>query len=256
MKKNIDVRKLKFISEDVHSYYDAMSAGLHLISHDLGGSLAAKDLQHLVLKDQIIKMKELVEKEDFEGLKEKINIALEMCEFAGLEKEKISRMFHILIGSKFDYGMVTIPGKIIPEIAIALNTKIAVSESVKEDLEVAFPANIWGGLSMELAKNASKAGATKIYFDYYINNNFFVLEVHDDGPGIIESLSQTPVKFFELFKLKNIKKKGGLDIIGNLIYQLGGQGECRTSKYGGTLFCISFPIKAYFLEGILYDLTK
>ncbi|MGD2089935.1 MAG: ATP-binding protein [Candidatus Aminicenantes bacterium] len=121
-------------------------------------------------------------------------------------------------------------------------------------LEIIFPENVLYGIISELITNADKhnKSKSKIEIKWGIQGSRFTLEVHDNGNGISDKLSD---KYIPLDLL--MPKSSGLHLINRIICLCGGHLFFSKSRHlGGTKVYIDFPIIAYYKRGKIYELRK
>ena len=114
--------------------------------------------------------------------------------------------------------------------------EIAVEAEVDE--VVADPVKL-ERIMVNLVRNALEAGAKKILIRVVQDENGWVFQIHDDGPGVKEEEIE---KIFQPFYTTKPSGTGlGLAIVSQEAYSMGGRVWVEDSHLGGACFCVFLP---------------
>ena len=137
------------------------------------------------------------------------------------------------------------------------NTELTIGRASPKTLVIVFPSNVLSGIMKELVRNAIKSNGNeriKMLINWRIESNKFIGEIHDNGPGIAENLTSS----FLPVDVLSIKQRGfGLKIIMRLLSESDGHlFFARSKRLGGSLAYFDFPVIAYYMRGVLHEVTK
>jgi K+-sensing histidine kinase KdpD len=137
---------------------------------------------------------------------------------------------------------------------------ISVAKRSPRTLEILFPRNVLCGIIAELVLNAARVTgqSPKVFIHWKVEGFVFTIEVHDNGPGVKLgqngrpiSTPKEPARYPELLSPQALGRSGsGLFLIANLLARIGGRISFKkSSRLGGTVVGIQFPINAYYVRG-------
>ena len=190
-------------------------------------------------------------------LSKKLGPREDVLEELGILKEEVERVRQIIRKMTLVSPTQSNPSpleinKIVQDIVRLLDSSILDSSGVKVQMTLApnLPlVNVDGGKLIQvitnLVKNAVEAmpagGRINITTKLADDRRHALLVVRDDGPGLPEQVRT------HVFEPQQSTKGGdhfglGLSIVRNLITEMNGTIECRTSEQTGTAFIISLPI--------------
>ncbi len=193
------------------------------ISHDLRTPLTRMKLQLTMSNDE--DLKEMLQ--DIKEMEYMINSYLEFAKKdirEELQKINISKFIKKIISYYPSEKFVSV---FAPNISIPIKM-----HSLKRCFQ-------------NLLDNSIKFGS-KIIIEAYIKNNFFICEIHDNGPGIaLENRENVFKPFYRIDNSRNLDKGGsglGLAIARDIILNHGGNIELESSdKLGGLKIILSLP---------------
>ena len=192
-------------------------------------------------------------------LSKKLGPREDVREELGILKEEVERIRQIIrkmtLVSPAQSNPVPLEiNKIVRDIVRLLNSSILFSSDVKVQLNLASElplVSIDGGKLIQvitnLVKNAVEAmpegGKLGITTKLSEDLRQVHLVIRDDGPGLPEQVRA------RIFEPQKTTKGGdhfglGLSIVRNLILEMNGSIDCRTSEQSGTAFIISLPVAA------------
>lgn len=256
----LDIRQLAITNTDLHELYKASMFITQLAAHDFKSAVSTQ-AGYVMLAMEQLKSFQVIKQDGEEHIKfsqltDKLHGSLEKILQADWKiNEQFEKFFGQYRDLEFNNAFIAKPLKLLNQVKDVYEiSPVSLDKTSYRSLEIVFPENVLFGIMAEFIKNAHKSMPrdVQVKVAWKIKDSKFVLEVHDNGPGIIAGLSE---KFLPA-RLLNIELSG-LNIIHKLATLIKGNLFFTKSKQlGGTCVYLDFPIIAYYLKGRIYEFRR
>lgn len=256
--RKLSLKDLDLPAEEVHELYNFLPALFHLATHDVRSPINGIAFNIEITLETLTKMQLKLQEgagSDFEMLNDRLQ---KYRGYISSEMQRLDKQVSLLFGhfNRDEFFVANLADVVSAVTAVHKDVQLSTTPSSPDSLEILFPRNVLSAILSELVLNARRAIEKEsiekepmIIIHWKMERFKFMLEVHDNGPGVILR-DGLPVKTAGDPDWPKYIYGSGISLINKALYKIGGQiSFARSRRAKGTVVRIQFPVKAYYLKG-------